>query len=154
MAKEVTTAMTQQLVNPVPAFPIENSTAGYIATAVAGFVVLAYQLRKMVGKSNLGSDVDASAQAMLALSQQREKQAVADTREAYSLLNAQNLELGELRAQVKYLSASLAEAQAIVAEIRRGVQQVGQKVDNVQGRMEDTVKKIGNSGVIPLNKET
>lgn len=148
------TAATAAAVNSaIPDSPVSGTTAGWIGTGVAAVIWAALQLRRKMSRDGLDMKGDRAGIDMLERAQKERDQAVADARAAWATKNADSLELGQLRAENAYLKEQLRANAELVAAIRRGVQDVGQKVDTVKGRMDTAEKRLTNSGNAPLGEK-
>lgn len=144
----VTTAITEQI--PHPSFPMDGGTAGILGTGVMSLVLGLLWLRRKTSRDGAEIIKDrAEGQLVESLLKDRDA-AWAMAREAMLGRDVLSLELGQLRAEVKYLTESLRVSQETIAEIRRGVMSVGQKVDAVQDHMNETSQKLSASGRAPL----
>ena len=149
MAKEVSTATAQQLVNPPPAFPVTPETAGGIGFTVASVIGALLYLRQRTSRVSLGVQQDRTEGKMLQSALDRAAAAEADAREAWAKANSDAGTIGQLRAENDYLKRELAAAQGQITIIRQGVQDVGRNVDKVQGALKKTGDNL-DSGVVPL----
>lgn len=143
----------------VPEVPLNGTTAGVLGTVVAAVVVAAMKLRSKLSRDGVDRSADGYLKDALSNANLEREQFRAEivtlkreAREAWSSKNADSLELGELRAQVKFLSETLRINNEAMAEIRRGVQLVGRNVDAVKDRQDSTIAELSKSNPSPLGK--
>jgi hypothetical protein len=143
----------------VPEVPLNGTTASVLGTVVAAVVIAAMKLRSKLSRDGVDRSADGYLKDALAHANGERDQfkseiatLKADARAAWSSKNADALELGELRAQVKFLTETLRTNNEAMAEIRRGVQQVGRNVDRVKDRQDSTIAELGKSDRSPLGK--
>jgi len=136
-----------------------GALAAYVGTGVTALVVAALKLRTFLSRNSVNLTADNYLRESLEQSKvdadvaRRERdQAKSEVREAWTAANANAVELGQLRAENAYLRKQLADQSEAIAAIRRGVQHVGQQVDTVQSRLEETTK-VTNSGIAPLGEQ-
>lgn len=136
----------------VPDVPVNGTTASLLGTGVGAIVYAALALRKRMSSDGLGVKANTSAGDMLDRLTRERDEAAKDARAAWASKNADSLELGTLRAENAYLKEQLRVNHELVATIRKGVQNVGQQVDNVKNRMAKTEARLTNSGNAPLDQ--
>lgn len=143
----------------IPDIPVNGTTAGVLGGGVAVIVAAAMKLRSIWSRDGVGRGADDYVQKALAHANSERDQFKAerdqltqDARAAWSSNNADALELGRLRAQVEFLTEALRVNNEMMAEIRRGVQFVGQKVDRVKDRQDSTLAELSKSDRANLGK--
>lgn len=154
----LTSALSQTVTEVVlPSGGGNAAIAQWIGYGVGALVVGGLSLRHFLSKAGVSLSADSYYKQALDSASAREielkkerDQALAEARTAWASKNADALELGELRARVKFLEEQLQQANATITEIRTGVQQIGRKVDTVK---RDTDKVLNDSGLAPLGKE-
>lgn len=153
----VKTSTQQEVPIPHPAAPLTGETAAQVGAGALLLVLAIGWLRRRLSRDSSQIEQDRAegltAKMLLevnkALAAENERLS-ADAREAWSRTNGDAGLIGHLRAENEYLKTQLGAAQATISQIRQGVQQVGQKVDGVQGRLLQASKNI-DSGHVPLD---
>lgn len=148
MPAQTTTAVTVQPdMSPYPVTPEKVVGVGSFVGAV---IMAVLYMRRRLPKDKLEALKDRTEGLMLNEARADREKAMADAREAWSQLNAMQRTFGELKAENGYLKEQLRVNLELVTEMRRGVQNVGRTVDTVKGHMEETTKRVGSSGITPL----
>lgn len=144
---------------PAPASMGLTELAAYIGGGTLGIVAAGMKLRAWLSRSGVDMKADSYLQQSLAQSKvdqdslraERDR-AMQDARTAWASKTSDALELGQLRAENAFLKRQLEEQSAALAEIRRGVQSVGQRVDALKGKTDETQARISSSGIAPLGE--
>lgn len=144
-------ATTAQDVNNGGA-PVTGETAGILGVGVSMVVGAILYLRRKTSRDGLEIFKDRTEGAMMKTIIEERDKAIAEAREAWAIVNANAREMGELTAENSYMKRELAEAREYITSIRRGVQDVGVKVDAMKSGLEKVEKKVGDSGFPPLGK--
>lgn len=144
-------ATTATVVQPdTSPYPVNGEQLGGIGGFVLTALGVILWLRRKLPKDTLAAHKDRTEGLMLNEARAERDKALADARDAWSQLNAMQYKQGALSAEVDYLKRELDAARELVSEIRRGVQQVGQKVDVAESNLKTVEKRNGNSGPAPL----
>ena len=143
-----------------PAFPVNGENAAYIGFGSLIVALGIGWLRRRLsrdGNQIMQDRADGVTTKMLlevnkALTVENER-LTAEAREAWAKTNGDASVIGRLEAENGYLKERLGAAQDTINLIRRGVQEVGQKVDSVQTNLNETNRVI-DSGMAPLETLT
>lgn len=146
-----TTAVTVQ--PDTSPYPVSGEQIGGIGFFVASAIGAVLYLRRRLPKDKLEALKDRTEGLMLNEARAERDKAMADAREAWSQLNAMQFKQGGLTAENEYLKRELDAARQLVTEIRRGVMDVGKKVDSAQAGLVAVERKVGATNPAPLGRD-
>lgn len=151
MAKEV--AMTLQPTAPPPAFPVSGETAGVLGGGVMALVGAILWLRRKTSRDGVELIKDRTEGKLLQTALEERDKAMAQAREAWSHRTTDAGTIGQLTAENDYLKRELDAARLQITEIRRGVMDIGKKVDTAQAGLVAVERKVGATNPAPLGRE-
>lgn len=146
-----TTAVTIQ--PDTSAYPVSKEAVGGIGFFVASAIGAVLYLRRRLPKDKLEALKDRTEGLMLNEARAERDKAIADSRDAWSQLNAMQYKQGALTAENEYLKRELNDARALVTEIRQGVQQVGRRVDATESNLKAVERRVGSTNPSPLGEK-
>lgn len=132
---------------------VNGETAGWLGMAVATLVSGVLWLRRRTSRDGVELIKDRTEGKLLQTAIDERDKAMAQARDAWSQRTADAGALGQLRAENEYLKRELAAAQQLVTDIRRGVQEVGRKVDETQSNLQAVERRTGKTDPAPLGRD-
>lgn len=132
---------------------INAQTAGYLGGAVASLVAGVLWLRRRTSRDGVELIKDRTEGRLLQTAIEERDKAMAQARDAWSQRTADAGALGRLNAENEYLKRELAAAQQLVNDIRRGVMDIGRKVDETQSNLQAVERRTGKTDPSPLGRD-
>lgn len=142
-------ATQQTAPRDIPALPVTPETVGFMGSGIIGMILTILFLRRKTSRDKLEILKDGTEGLMLKTALEEKDKAMADARQAWSSKTDDARLIGQLTAENDYLKRELKVALEQLAEIRKGVQAVGQKVDRTKTDL-DTASRNVSSGFTPL----
>lgn len=132
---------------------VNGQTAGWLTAAIAGLVSGVFWLRRKTSRDGVELIKDRTEGKLLQTTIEERNKAMAEAREAWSQLNSMQYAQGGLAAENEYLKRELDAARQQITEIRRGVMDIGRKVDTAQAGLVAVERKVGTTNPSPLGRE-